>query len=114
MSSTPKIALDMSREQVIDHLAHLMRDRAYPEYTKAPVPLWATDAAEKALAFFEEKVRERLGKDERLLISAYRWMYYLEEPRLEVKEAWFAAARTVIGDEWLVPPEYRSEEPTDD
>lgn len=104
MDDKVKIALDMSREQVIDHLAHLMRDRAYPEYTKAPVPLWASDAAESVLAFFEEKVRERLGKDERLLISAYRWMYWLEEPTLEVKEAWLAAARTVISDEWLSDP----------
>lgn len=46
-----------SREDHLDHLARVMRDRAYPEFAAAPPPLWATDAAEAILSEFESLYR---------------------------------------------------------
>lgn len=50
----PKVEIPMSREAVLDWIGHAMRDRAYPEFHAAPLPLWATDAAESILRFFEQ------------------------------------------------------------
>jgi hypothetical protein len=91
-----QIAVGMSRAELLDHIAHVMRDRAYPEFTQAPLPLWATDAAETVLAFFESKVRETLASDERLLSAAFRWINWFEEPTMEVRDAWIARTKVVL------------------
>lgn len=52
--SENKVEIPMSREAVLDWIGHAMRNRAFPEFHAAPLPLWATDAAENILRFFEQ------------------------------------------------------------
>jgi len=49
-----KITLPVSRATILDTLARIMRDRAYPEFVHAPPPLWATDAAEQIWTYIED------------------------------------------------------------
>lgn len=91
-----------SREALVDHLSRVMRDRAYPEFTAAPPPLWARDAAETVAAFYEGVARAAItygGADRahRLLNSALRWMKWLEEPDPKTRDAWIAAAEDEMG-----------------
>ena len=91
-----------SRVLLVEHIASVMRNRAYPEFSRAPVPLWALDAAEQIVVLFEGVAKAALvygGADRahRLLHSARLWMLWLEEPTLEVFDAWIAAATDELG-----------------
>lgn len=76
MSSDPKWIPTpfASREEHVQHLARVMRDRAYPEFSHAPTPLWANDAAEAILSEFERLYRvarnEATETDERQPVTA--------------------------------------------
>lgn len=57
-----KITVPMSKAELLDKIARIMRDRAYPEFQHAPAPLWANDAAQTILTLFEDITRRALAE----------------------------------------------------
>jgi len=50
----------LSREEVVERLATLIRDEAYPEFSAAPPPEWASRAAAKVIDFHQPMLRDTL------------------------------------------------------
>lgn len=53
----------LTHAEVVDRLARIMRDRAYPEFTQAPPPLWATDAAEQIIRYHKPMLRDDVVRE---------------------------------------------------
>jgi hypothetical protein len=82
----------LTREEVIERLATLIRNEAYPEFSAAPPPEWASRAAAKVIDFHQPMLRDTLldatreqaatearrellaGVQERVMNVQARWM----------------------------------------
>jgi hypothetical protein len=63
---------ELTRPEVVDILARMMRDEAYPEFRLAPPPAWATRAAERIIDYHQPMLRDVLLQEaKREAVAAY-------------------------------------------
>lgn len=51
---------ELTRDEVIEVLATMMRDEAYPDFRLAPAPEWARRAAAKIIDYHQPMLRDHL------------------------------------------------------